>query len=65
MSGAHDNAVDAMNRLLDELPFEFSNDDPEFNPCQRREFRVIKQRNVRAVHEALWELQIHLGMQED
>lgn len=63
MSGAHDLAVEAMTALLAELPAEFTHDDP--NSIEPREqFKVIKRRNVRAVHEALWDLQIHLGMKE-
>lgn len=65
MSGMHDSAVQCMKALLAELPAEFSVDDPAVLPCAREEFRVIKNRNVRAVHEALWELQEYLGMQEE
>ena len=64
MSGAHDNAVQCMKSLLAELPAEFSMNPPGDGPT-RDSFRVIKERNVRAVHEALWELQIFLGMQEE
>lgn len=61
MSMAHENAVDAMNDLLAELPMEFSTD-PEHNLCERSEFRVILSKNVHKVHRALWELQEYLGM---
>ena len=64
MSGIHDNAEQAMKALLAELPAEFSLDDPAELPCARESFKVIKNRNVRAVHEALWELQEYLGMVE-
>lgn len=64
MSGMHDNAVQCMTALLAELPVEFSTDNPETNPCRREQFQVIKNSNVKAVHEALWELQVFLGMQE-
>lgn len=65
MSMANDKAEDALRALLAELPYEFSADDPEFLPCQRRSFQVVKPSNVRRVHEALWELQIYFGLQED
>jgi hypothetical protein len=63
MSGAHDAAVDAMTALLAELPAEFSHEPTETSRL-RREFKVVKRRNVRRVHNALWELQQHLGMVE-
>lgn len=63
MSGAHDAAVEAMETLLAELPAEFSQAPTEESRL-RREFKVIKRRNVRRVHNALWELQQHLGMVE-
>jgi len=67
MSEAHDNAVQCMKALLAELPAEFSCTDPETidRMDHRPEFRVIKRSNVRAVHEALWELQKFLGMIDD
>lgn len=64
MSGMHDNAVQCMKALLAELPAEFCKNPNDF-PVSRDEFRVIKSRNVRAVHESLWELQVFLGMQEE
>lgn len=54
------NPVESLERLLAELPAEFGEDPSDTIP--RKEFRVIKQRNVRAVHEALWELQQYFGM---
>lgn len=65
MSMRHDSAVEAMKRLLDELPAEFSRSDPAIEPSGRDSFFVIKNRNVRTVHRALWDLQVSLGMQED
>jgi hypothetical protein len=65
MSGMHDSAVEAMTRLLAELPAEFSSAPHRDTLHTRQSFQVIKKRNVRTVHEALWELQVFLGMQED
>lgn len=65
MSGAHDSAVEAMTRLLAELPAEFSEAPQEDNLRTRQSFQVIKKRNVRTVHESLWELQQFLGMRDD
>lgn len=67
MSGVHDSAVEAMSRLLAELPAEFSSEPPSREDWEltRNEFRVIKRSNVRTVHEALWELQQFLGMRDD
>jgi hypothetical protein len=66
MSGAHDNAVQCMKALLAELPAEFTWHDPSDPDCPfRSEFRVIKRSNVRKVHQALWDLQVYLGMQEE
>lgn len=64
MSMAHDAAVDALKELLAELPLEFSAYNPETNPVNRGEFRVVKQSNCRKVHRALWELQVYFGLQE-
>ena len=61
MSGMHDAAKEAMTALLAELPAEFSMYNPnEVRP--RESFTVIKERNVRTVHQALWDLQEYLGM---
>ncbi len=61
---AHEMAIEALEDLLAELPAEFSFFPPdEIEP--RNEFRVIKQSNVRAVHEALWQLQLYFGLQEN
>jgi hypothetical protein len=65
MSGTHDSAVEAMTRLLAELPAEFSDEPRVDNQYVRESFQVIKKRNVRTVHEALWELQQFLGMRDE
>lgn len=64
MSGAHDAAVEAMKALLWELPAEFSEGPPDIKGEGRDSFFVVKKSNVRKVHRALWDLQVHLGMQE-
>jgi hypothetical protein len=63
MSGVHDNAVEALQNLLAELPAEFSSDPEETEP--RSQFSVIKKRNVKTVHRSLWELQNYFGLVED
>lgn len=65
MSGTHDSAVEAMTRLLAELPAEFSDEPKVSSLYTRQSFQVIKKRNVRTVHEALWELQQFLGMRDE
>lgn len=47
-------ANDALERLHNELPALFLGNPDNGTPLQ--EFRVVKQRNVRSVHRALWEL---------
>lgn len=62
----HDLAEEALRALLDELPAEFSTVPPDApGPHTRESFKVVKRRNVRAVHEALWDLQVYFGLQED
>lgn len=56
---AWDRADRALRDLLWELPAEFSRD-PDETPHTRHQFMVIKQSNVRKVHEALWELQKYI-----
>ena len=57
-----DAAREALVRLLDELPFEFSTA-PTGDPDRGREqFTVIKRRNVNTVHHALWDLQSYFGL---
>lgn len=56
--------MEALIRLLEELPHEFSTNNPDTNPISRDEFRVIKKSNCQKVHRALWELQVHFGLQE-
>lgn len=58
-------AVESMKALLAELPAEFSDEPRMAHLYERESFQVIKRRNVRAVHRALWELQVFLGMQEE
>lgn len=64
MSGAHDNAVVALVTLLRELPAEFSDGPPDIKGEGRESFTVIKARNVRTVHQALWDLQEYFGLDE-
>lgn len=67
MSGAHDAAVEAMKKLLWELPAEFSEAPPvdlDSRFRTRDEFHVFKRSNVLKVWEALYDLQKHLGMIE-
>lgn len=52
-------AREALRRLLWELPAEFA--EPP-RPEGRSAFRVIKRRNVLAVHRALWDLQVVTGL---
>ncbi len=52
-------AREALRRLLWELPAEFS-EPPEAEG--RSALRVIKRRNVLAVHRALWDLQVATGL---
>jgi hypothetical protein len=61
---AYDKAVDALKALLLELPAEFDMN-PADSTSTRTQFRVIKARNVRKVHEALWELQEYFGLTEE
>lgn len=61
---AHEKAIEALEDLLAELPADFSFFSPD-ETRSRSEFRVIKKSNVRAVHEALWQLQLYFGLQED
>lgn len=66
MSDVHkDDAAQCLKALLAELPAEFSDYRPGPDRPSRPSFQVIKHRNVRAVHEALWELQIYFGLQEE
>lgn len=59
-----DEAAFCLEALLAELPAEFSTTQPA-DTVERDRFMVIKSRNVRSVHEALWELQIYFGLQKD
>ena len=52
-----DKADRALRDLLRELPAEFSEGPPDTHGYGRSQFFVIKQGNVRRVHQALWELQ--------
>lgn len=61
MSGTHDAVVDAVEKMLGELPWEFSQD-PATSTYPLQEFRVIKKSNIRRVHEGLWAIQEYLGM---
>jgi hypothetical protein len=64
MSGAHDAAQDALKALLWELPAEFSQGPPDTKGDGRASFSVIKTNNVRRVHQALWELQEYLDVNQ-
>ena len=65
MSGAHDAAQQALTDLLAELPWEFSNEPPGYGEQYPREsFKVIKRSNVRRVHQALWDLQEYLDVNQ-
>lgn len=59
-----DEAAFCLEVLLAELPAEFSMTCPD-DSVTRDKFMVIKSRNVHSVHEALWELQIYFGLQEE
>lgn len=61
---AWDRADRALKALLRELPAEFSQGPPDTHGHGRHQFMVIKQRNVRTVHEALWELQKYVQGKE-
>ncbi len=63
MSMRQDLAIDALKALLGELPYEFTL--PPGSVNTREGFKVIKRNNVRTIHEALWELQLYFGLQED
>ena len=54
-------AMQCLEALLAELPAEFSRHPGTAE--SRGSFRVIKESNVRRVHEALWGLQVYFGMQ--
>jgi hypothetical protein len=54
-------AKDALRRLLNELPMEFSMYEPG-EGYTRDSFSVIKRRNVLTVHQALWDLQQYFGV---
>lgn len=64
MSMAHDNAQEALEALLDELPWFFSEDPKDHENLAMTEFRVIKKSNIRKVHRALWELQEYLDVNQ-
>lgn len=59
-----DAARQTMQALLAELPSEFSSP-PGSRSSMRTQFSVVTRSNVKAVHEALWELQVYLGMQNE
>jgi len=54
-------ALQCLEALLAELPAEFSRQPDTAE--SRGSFRVIKESNVRRVHEALWGLQVYFGLQ--
>jgi hypothetical protein len=60
-----DDAAQCLKALLAELPAEFSMSPPDPKGEGRESFQVIKKRNVRSVHGALWELQIYFGLQDE
>lgn len=63
MSGRHDAAIVDLMTLLRELPAEFSERPGSVET--RESFSVIKKRNVRTVHDALWGLQEYFGLTDE
>jgi len=64
MSMAHDRAEEAVEAILAELPVWMGEDPDLFEPMDYpREVEVKTRKNIRKVHQALWELKEYLGME--
>lgn len=63
MDVAREEAKQALRDLLLELPYELGSA-PETVLWPRNRIEVIKERNVRTVHKALWVLQNYFGLED-